>query len=178
MISALKSKQGPVLAGNSSATGLPNESSAQNAEFVPRIRPKPRRNARRGFILLVMFRWQTEIHCVACEKPLFWRRRSVSLGATSCVGKIMNSFRNLCRARREMCFRTAISIALFVAVGACATYQQYVAHGYLTPGPTSNPEIIGVYDTMLECEDAAQGWAGRQVVGNPIFTECLPADRN
>lgn len=94
------------------------------------------------------------------------------------LGKTMRNFHALSCAPRRAFFRIAIIFALSCVVGACATYQQYAAHGYLTPGPTGNPELIGVFDNYIACEEAAQDWASRQVVGNPVFAECLPVDRN
>ncbi len=80
-------------------------------------------------------------------------------------------------------FRSATIFALFSLVSACATQissgnGQWAAHGYLKPGPSSEPELIGVYESVKECEAAADSWASRQVVGNPIFAECYPVDRN
>ncbi|HNR76850.1 MAG TPA: hypothetical protein PKM48_06945 [Parvularculaceae bacterium] len=82
-------------------------------------------------------------------------------------------------------FRAIIAAALTFGVAACATQggglvsdgPGWTAHGYLTPGPTSEPEIIGTYATERECRDAVDGWMSRQVVGNPVFGECLPVDR-
>lgn len=56
--------------------------------------------------------------------------------------------------------------------------EQYAAHGYLTPGPTGESELIGVYESVSECRDAADAWASRQVVGNPVYADCYPVDRN
>ena len=81
-----------------------------------------------------------------------------------------NQLRNL--------FRTAIFSCAGVLVHACAAYPQYAAHGYLSPGPTGEPELIGIYDSMGACQAAADAWASRQVVGNPVYSECLPIDRN
>ena len=68
---------------------------------------------------------------------------------------------------------------LALGIAACATAsdaQQYAAHGYLTPGPTSEPELIGIYGSVDECRDAADAWASRQVVGNPVYADCYPVD--
>ena len=70
-----------------------------------------------------------------------------------------------------------------IIMGACASItadesEQWAANGYLTPGPTSNPELIGIFDNEGECRAAADAWMSRQVVGNPIFAECLPIDRD
>ena len=54
---------------------------------------------------------------------------------------------------------------------------QWSGNGYLSPGPTSEPEFIGYFETESECEDAISVWKSVQVVGNPIFAECLPVDR-
>lgn len=52
----------------------------------------------------------------------------------------------------------------------------WAAHGYLTPGPTSDPEIIGTFATKAECDAAVNDWMSRQVVGNPVSGDCLPVD--
>ncbi len=78
-------------------------------------------------------------------------------------------------------FRIAAIFAAFAA-SACATQHhevhEWTAQGYLTPGPTGTPEIIGVYETQAECVDAGEAWMSRQVVGNPVYADCLPTDRN
>ncbi|MCA8887904.1 MAG: hypothetical protein KDA46_03675 [Parvularculaceae bacterium] len=73
--------------------------------------------------------------------------------------------------------------AIAALLAACASTggpvpanEQWAAHGYLTPGPTSEPEIIGVYDTERDCNDAVEAWMSQQVVGNPVSGECLPLD--
>lgn len=80
-------------------------------------------------------------------------------------------------ARTKFCCIATIMIT----ASSCATqapYQEWTAQGYLTPGPTGNPEIIGVFDNERECIAAGQAWMSRQVVGNAIFADCLPVDRN
>lgn len=79
-----------------------------------------------------------------------------------------------------------ISIALAIGAAGCATHDgassdtdlRWTAHGYLTPGATSDPEIIGSYETEAECREAVDWWMSRQVVGNPVSGECLPTDRH
>ncbi len=76
---------------------------------------------------------------------------------------------------------TAAAVA--AALSACATAgpssgERWAAHGYLTPGPNDDPEIIGSYSTESECRAAVDAWMGRQVVGNPVSGECLPIDRH
>ncbi len=80
-------------------------------------------------------------------------------------------------------FRTATFVALLIAASACATNehggsQEFAAYGYLTPGPTSEPELIGLYPSLKECKAAGKAWMSQQVVGNPIFSECMPVDKN
>jgi hypothetical protein len=78
-----------------------------------------------------------------------------------------------------------IAAALTFGAAACATDgagpndagPEWAAHGYLTPGPTSDPEIIGAYASEAECREAVDNWMSRQVVGNPVSGECLPVDR-
>ncbi len=74
-------------------------------------------------------------------------------------------------------------VALANTLAACASNggpvpadEQWAAHGYLTPGPTSEPDIIGIYDTKSACNDAVEAWMSQQVVGNPVSGECLPVD--
>lgn len=83
-------------------------------------------------------------------------------------------------SNRRKIFRNAAIFAILILVTACATtsQQQWAAHGYLTPGPTGDPELIGVYDNLDECNDAAEEWTTQQVVGNPVFAECYPVDHN
>ena len=79
-----------------------------------------------------------------------------------------------------------IGASAFV-VSACATVSNdasedalphWSGNGYLSPGPTGEPELIGLFVTKSECQAAIGDWKSRQVVGNPIFAECLPIDRN
>lgn len=78
--------------------------------------------------------------------------------------------------------RATLALLTFCLFG-CATAgdvtaeREWTAHGYLTPGPTSEPEIIGTFTSEAACLDAVDGWMSRQVVGNPVSGECLPVDR-
>ncbi len=79
-----------------------------------------------------------------------------------------------------------ISLALTFGAAACATHHSdpsdadlnWAANGYLSPGRTDDPELIGAYATKAECQDALDEWMSRQVVGNPVSGECLPVDRH
>jgi hypothetical protein len=81
--------------------------------------------------------------------------------------------------------RLIAAAALTFGVAACATKNGrpadagpgWTAHGYLTPGPTSDPEIIGTFASESDCRAAVDDWMSRQVVGNPVSGECLPVDR-
>ena len=53
---------------------------------------------------------------------------------------------------------------------------RWAANGWLTPGPSGEPELIGTFARREDCESAVEGWKQRQVVGNPIYGECLPID--
>ncbi len=71
-----------------------------------------------------------------------------------------------------------------ISVSGCSTYEGpvdagpgWTAHGYLTPGATSEPEIIGTFVSEAECMAAVDDWMSRQVVGNPVSGDCLPVDR-
>jgi hypothetical protein len=79
-------------------------------------------------------------------------------------------------------FRIAAIILSCGAAFACATQpntvHEWTAQGYLTPGPTGIPEIIGVYDNEADCVRAGEAWMSRQVVGNPVYADCLPVDRD
>lgn len=82
--------------------------------------------------------------------------------------------------RRSSVRSLCIAAAMFAGAG-CASIgsdPEYAAHGYLSPGPTSQSELIGVYTSRDECEAAADAWASRQVVGNPVYAECYPVDTN
>ncbi|MGE0409266.1 MAG: hypothetical protein AB7P23_08395 [Amphiplicatus sp.] len=52
----------------------------------------------------------------------------------------------------------------------------WAANGWLSPGRTGDPEIIGLFTERAECEQAVADWLARQVVGNPIDGACLPID--
>jgi hypothetical protein len=85
--------------------------------------------------------------------------------------------------RATILFRTATFMAVLIAASACATTdsdgsKEFAAYGYLTPGPTSEPELIGLYPSMKECKAAGKAWMSQQIVGNPIFSECMPVDKN
>jgi hypothetical protein len=77
-------------------------------------------------------------------------------------------------------FRRTILLALTASLAACATNgassTTWAAHGYLTPGPDGDPEIIGAYGSQAECRAAVEAWMSRQVVGNPVSGDCLPID--
>ncbi len=71
--------------------------------------------------------------------------------------------------------------AAIVAASSCASrpvIHQWTAQGYLTPGPSGEPEIIGVYDNKADCIAAGEEWMSRQVVGNPVYADCLPVDQD
>ena len=55
--------------------------------------------------------------------------------------------------------------------------REWSALGWLNPGASGEPEIIGLYATEAECRAAVEYWMSRQVVGNPITGDCLPVDR-
>lgn len=73
-------------------------------------------------------------------------------------------------------FRSAASIAgIVLCIGCTSTptaSQQYAAFGYMSPGPSANAEVIGVYENKMDCNEAAEGWMSRQVAGNPVYAEC------
>ncbi len=79
-------------------------------------------------------------------------------------------------------FQRTILIAVTASLAACATSgappATWAAHGYLTPGPNGDPEIIGSFDSEAECRAAVEAWMSRQVVGNPVSGDCLPIDRH
>ncbi|NWG93669.1 MAG: hypothetical protein HXY21_14365 [Parvularculaceae bacterium] len=76
-------------------------------------------------------------------------------------------------------------VVLALALAACATGKDaasaadfyWTGHGYLSPGASGEPEIIGTFATEAECREAVDYWMSRQVVGNPVSGECLPTDR-
>ena len=79
--------------------------------------------------------------------------------------------------RKSFCVAAILAIAAF----GCATQprvHQWAAQGYLTPGPSGEPELIGVYDNEDDCVAAGEAWMSRQVVGNPVYADCLPVDHD
>ncbi len=75
--------------------------------------------------------------------------------------------------------RKIFCIAATMTACSCATapnHQEWTAQGYLTPGPSGEPEIIGVYSAKEDCIAAGEAWMSRQVVGNPVYADCLPVD--
>lgn len=68
---------------------------------------------------------------------------------------------------------------LLLCIGCTTTpNQQWAAHGFLSPAPTGNSELIGVFENKTDCNAAAESWMSRQVVGNTVFAECLPVDQD
>lgn len=63
--------------------------------------------------------------------------------------------------------------------GAANAASAWIAYGYFGPAtPGRAPEVgdvIGEYQTREACERAANDWRVRQVVGAPVFAECLPS---
>ncbi len=77
--------------------------------------------------------------------------------------------------------RRSLCIAALAFAASCASgprVHEWTAQGYLTPGPTGEPEIIGVYDNKADCIAAGEAWMSRQVVGNPVYADCLPVDHD
>jgi hypothetical protein len=79
--------------------------------------------------------------------------------------------------------RAAAIGSLGFALAACASTPdeeaepQWAAVGWLNPGESGDPEVIGTYLTRAECEAAVADWMARQVVGNPVSGDCLPISR-
>ncbi len=72
-----------------------------------------------------------------------------------------------------------------IFASSCATTEpqappepKWAANGWLSPGRSGDPEIIGTYPTRAECEEAVADWLASQVVGNSIHGECLPIDKH
>ncbi len=84
---------------------------------------------------------------------------------------------------KQSVLNVAVGCLCVLSVNACASKSiggdrvLWTAYGYLSPGANSEPEIIGEFDDLDACKEAADGWTSRQVVGNPVFAECLPVDR-
>lgn len=86
--------------------------------------------------------------------------------------------------------RITVAVATSLLVAGCATSPppgpdsvdgkaaRWAANGWLTPGPSGEPEIIGTFARREDCEAAVESWKQRQVVGNPIYGACLPIDRH
>ena len=85
------------------------------------------------------------------------------------------------RTSRKFC-RVAAIFVVMIAASACATQRhvvhEWTAQGYLTPGPSGEPQIIGIYDNEADCVAAGEAWMSRQVVGNPVYADCLPVDHD
>ncbi|MEX6634245.1 hypothetical protein [Hyphococcus lacteus] len=95
---------------------------------------------------------------------------------TECFKKRMSKIQNV-----QVKFRIAPLFATMFLISACVTPSdatQWAAQGFLTPGPTGEPELIGLYESENECRDAGEAWMSQQVVGNPVFANCLPVDHN
>ena len=82
-------------------------------------------------------------------------------------------------------FFAAVLVGCFVITGcvsdnttSVAPSKSWSANGYLTPGPTGEPDFVDLFYTQADCLKAADAWASQQVVGNPVFTECLPIDHH
>lgn len=80
--------------------------------------------------------------------------------------------------------RAGIAVAGFFSlatVSGCSTAaslsDEFAAYGYLSPGPDGEGEFIGSYGSRSACRAAADAWASRQVVGNPVHAECYPVDK-
>ena len=76
-----------------------------------------------------------------------------------------------------------VFIALAMSSTACSTpypadEEEWAAHGFLSPAPTGESELIGVYGAHADCKAAAEEWMSRQVAGVRIFADCFPVDRN
>lgn len=84
--------------------------------------------------------------------------------------------------RSPKIFCNATLIALMAACAACTTSSsaktKWIAQGYLTPGPTGEPEVIGGFEEQAACINAVDNWKSSQVVGNPVFAECLEVSAN
>ena len=96
---------------------------------------------------------------------------------------VTQQMRNKCANVGAKISRTTTSLLFVFFATACASTSQYgggewAANGYLSPAPTLTPELIGIFDNEADCRDAADAWMSRQVVGNPVFAECLPIDRD
>lgn len=93
----------------------------------------------------------------------------------------ISSFRSLQSIQTKF-FRSAAIVFAFGAASACATQHrevyEWTAQGYLSPGPTGEPDIIGIYDNEADCIAAGEAWMSRQVVGNPVYADCLPVDHD
>lgn len=86
--------------------------------------------------------------------------------------------------------RIGFVLAAALTLAACATQKErapdsigdraprWAANGWLSPGPSGEPEIIGTFVRREDCEAAAEAWKQRQVVGNPVYAACLPIDRH
>jgi len=79
-------------------------------------------------------------------------------------------------------FPRILAVAALAALSAaCASggpaHASFTALGYLAPGATDTPDIIGEFASEAACRAALEAWMSRQVVGNPVSGDCLPTDR-
>jgi hypothetical protein len=79
--------------------------------------------------------------------------------------------------RLILCAAAATAAGCATLDGSTPAGEAWTALGYLSPDPTSDPEIIGEFATKDACLEAVDWWMSRQVVGNPVSGECLPVDR-
>ena len=100
--------------------------------------------------------------------------RKSGLGRTSGPGQHSALRLSACVAALAM---AGCATATDTESGVAQAEPQWAANGWLTPGPSGDPEIIGLFAEREECEAAVADWLARQVVGNPIHGECLPIDK-
>lgn len=98
----------------------------------------------------------------------------------NCITECFRNYTSKIHGLNGVC-RNATLLTMCVAAFGCATshgYTEWAAQGFLTPGPTSEPELIGLYKSEKDCREAGEAWMSQQVVGNPVFANCLPVDHN
>ena len=86
------------------------------------------------------------------------------------------------RFRKNPLFRVAtLGVATFI-LGACANFsgagaRQWTAHGFFSVDQSDEPELIGVFDNLSDCEQAAEAWETSQVAAQRVSAGCFPVDR-
>ena len=86
------------------------------------------------------------------------------------------------RFRKNPLFRVATLGLATIFLSACANFsgagaRQWTAHGFFSADQSDEPELIGVFDNLSDCNTAADAWETSQVAAQPVSADCFPVDR-